>query len=57
MDPFRIGLALVVVAAAVWLLAVAIPLLVQALFDVIPGVLILATIFWAIRRIIGGLLS
>ena len=57
MDPFRIGLSIVAIAAGGAILSVALPVLVNVLLDLTPSVLILALIFWVLREMILKLLS
>lgn len=57
MDPFRLGIMIIAIAAAAMMLAVALPAILQTLLQFAPTVAILAFVFWILRGMIGKLLS
>lgn len=57
MDPFRIGLAVILIAAGIALLTKALPELIATVLGVTPAVILLAFIFWLFRALVEKLLS
>jgi hypothetical protein len=57
MDPFRVGILIVAISGAAMMLSVTLPLIVQTVFDLVPGVLVLVYIYWTLKAMIAKLFS